>query len=246
LNRYSINLSSRPFQNNTIHWVGFVLVFAGLLALTWYDVYSFRVSGQGKARWAEALGEKRARLESLSTEADRITREVGRMDLAELNERSAFANDIILSRLFSWSGLFDRLEDVQPELVRVRSIRPRVSDTAIQIAFAGATKEHGSLLAFEDRLLRSEYFSLVYPEAELSQQKRSEIEFTLSFNYLPDGEGKPPVAEGTAEESQAGGDIEQGVINLDELFEELPDEESKLMDLDDIPAVDETDKGGNP
>lgn len=211
MRRYDINLSSKPFQNNTLHWVAFGLVFLGLIAFTWYDIRNFATSGTEEESWAEALEARRSDLAKLTQDTEAINTQVARMDLDFLHERSSFANEIILSRLFSWSKLFDRLESIQPELVRIRSIRPAISTTSVDVTLDGATKNSESLIKFEEELLQSDYFAMVYPTTETSRQKREEIEFSITFQYLPEGQkaSRTPITP---------------VMNLDEIFEEAPAE----------------------
>jgi len=212
--RYDINLSSKPFHNNTLHWIAFGLIFLGLSAFTWHDIRAFRSSGTEEDSWADALDARRSDLAKLTDDTNAINTQVARMDLEFLHDRSSFANQIILSRLFSWSKLFDRLEAIQPELVRIRSIRPSISSTSVDITLDGATKNAHSLIDFEEALLKSEHFALVYPVMETSRQKREEIEFTVSFQYLP--EGKKPQGESITP-----------IVNLDDIFQKEGDEEGE-------------------
>ena len=214
MNRFNINLSSRPFHNNTLHWTVFSLILTALIAFTWYDIHRFSVSGAEKEAWSAALSERRHELTEFSLEAETINAHVSRMDLASLHERSSFANGIILSRLFSWSTLFGRLEEIQPELVRIKAIRPVVSSERIDVDLEGTTTNPESLLQFEEALLASEYFALVYPVRESSQQKRDEIEFSVSFSYIPEGKRARKTSAAPA-------------IDLDQLFQERPGEEEE-------------------
>ncbi|HZE89518.1 MAG TPA: hypothetical protein VE404_08225 [Verrucomicrobiae bacterium] len=119
-----------------------------------------------------------------------MTQTVTRLDLKSLSDRSSFANGIILSRLFSWSDLFDRLEKVQPENVRLRSIRPVITKEGTEVSVDALTRDYDSLLRFEASLLDSDYFSFVYPLQESSKEGQGEIRFNLAFGYIPEGKAK--------------------------------------------------------
>src|SRR5438876_767349 len=98
-----------------------------LIGFTWYNAARFNSTAAEIAGLQDTLQQRENEFSSLSNEVIAMTKTVAGMDLKALNERSAFANGIILGRLFSWSQLFDRLEEVQPENVRLRSIRPVIT-----------------------------------------------------------------------------------------------------------------------
>jgi hypothetical protein len=187
MKRFSINLATKPFRNNAILWASMGICIVALCVFSWWNVRAFRTVDESLAHWSEALSKRQDDMNRLAVDVASMNAEVGRFDLERLGERSEFANGIIMSRLLSWSTLFDRLEVVQPENVRLRSISPTVSSTGIDIAVNGISKDHESLLSFEEALLDSKYFKLVYPLQESSERNQSEINFNLLFGYLPQG-----------------------------------------------------------
>lgn len=187
MNRFSINLASRPFHNNTLYWAGLVACVVLLSAFTWYNVDLYASAEHDLERWNEALADHREAITGLDREVEAMRRDVEHLDLVALSERSSFANQIILSRLFSWTSLFDRLEEVMPPKVRLRSIRPSIGAEMIEITLDGMTPNPDALLEFEESLIKSDYFTFVYPLHESSRVKQGEINFSLTFGYVPDG-----------------------------------------------------------
>jgi len=187
----SINLSRRPFRNNSVYYGVFITCGLLLSVASSYNVYDFVVVGGEISRLREDLTEREQKYMELRDEVDRMKRDVSKLDLNTLNQKSAFANGLILSKLFSWSTLFDRIEDLMPPQVKIRSIRPSISAKGgIEILIDGMASGPEDLYAFESALVNSEYFAAVYPVSESSKESRTEINFDLAMKYLP--AGRPP------------------------------------------------------
>jgi len=204
MSRIGINLATRPFRNNAPIWAAFGLAFVLLWAFTWYNVYWFGATGEEIALRSQELQARRSELEALAADTVRMNGEVARVDLQSLNDRSAFANTIILKRLFSWTHLFDRLEEVLPGTVRLRSVRPGISREGIEINVDGMARDYPGLLRFIEALSDSEYFATVYPLQESARESGGEIQFNLTFGYLPSG--RTGVAGTVPAAGEAGGE----------------------------------------
>ena len=187
MSRIGINLATRPFRNNVVWWTAFSLCFAFLSAASWYNAYLFQSTGDEIEALTERLRTRQGEFEALSRETQRMTAEISKVDLASLNDQTAFANGIILSRLFSWTSLFDRLEEIIPETIRLRSVRPSISREGIEVGVDGLAREYGAIIRFEEALLDSKYFTFVYPLQETSRASEGEIQFNLAFGYVPGG-----------------------------------------------------------
>jgi len=200
VSRFNVNLATRPFRNNVLWWSAFVLSFLLIAGFTWYNSRWYRETAADLTTWDGKLRARESEIVALSREISGMTQTVSRMDLKALNERSAFANGIILSRLFSWSQLFDRLEKIQPENVRLRSIRPAITKEGTEVSLDAMTKDYDSLLKFEASLLDSRYFSFVYPVQESTRESQGggEIHFNLAFGYVPEGRKEGPATGGAA------------------------------------------------
>jgi len=235
---FDINLATRPFRNNAIHWIVLGASVVILLGFTWYQIHDYRSTTTELAEWTERIEARRAALDDLAAEVAGMDREIARINLPALSARSDFANAIIMGRLFSWSTLFERLEALLPATVRLRSIRPAIAREGIEISVDGATRDYGSLLDFEEALLESTYFALVYPLQESSRKREGEIQFNLAFAYMPGGMAPPVVEEPPPPEEET--------LSLDGILEEEYDDEYAPGEADetgeDLPDA----AGGDP
>ncbi|HET6372860.1 MAG TPA: PilN domain-containing protein, partial [Candidatus Polarisedimenticolia bacterium] len=190
----AINLARRPFRNNTVHYAVFGGCVALLLAATSYNVYDFVKTGREIARLEADLADKTTRYHGLLDSVEQMKRDIAGVDLTTLNTKSRFANGLLLSHLFSWSALFDHLEELIPPDVKLRSIRPIISTKEIKIQLDGLTRVQTGLYEFQANLDGSDFFSQVYPLSENTRDSKSEINFDMEMNYIP--AGKKKAAEG--------------------------------------------------
>lgn len=194
----AINLARRPFRNNSVYYGVFITCFALLLVASGYNVYDFMQTGESIGRQELVRAERQQKYLELRGEVENMKKEVSSLDLTTLNAKSTFANGLILSRLFSWSTLFDRIEDIIPPHVRIRSIRPSISTKGIEIQIDGMAQAPEDLYQFEQELVNSNYFSGVYPVSENSKESRGEINFDLAMNYVPAGKTSTATASDAA------------------------------------------------
>jgi Tfp pilus assembly protein PilN len=210
MSRLGINLATRPFRNNLLIWTGLAFAFASLAAASYANAHLYGKTGAEMRAYEEELAEGQRTFRELNAEIEKMSEEVRRMDLKALNDRAGFVNGVILGRLFSWTTLFDRLETIVPETVRLRSIRPSISKDGIEVRVDGLAQDYASILRFEEALLDSTWFSHVYPLQETSREGQSEIQFNLVFGYLPSGREEEPIPAVLEEAPPAGEEAGEG------------------------------------
>ncbi len=203
----TINLARRPFRNNTVHYAVLLACLLLLTAATAYNVVDFVRRGRELTLREADLRERTTSYRELARDVERMKLEIGRVDLATLNTRSRFAHGLIVSRLFSWSTLFDRLEELIPPDVRIRSIRPSIGPDRIEIRVDGLAQTEKELYEFESRLDQSDWFASVYPVSENTRESKTEINFDLVMDYLPSGKvsARPALSATAGDPAQPGG-----------------------------------------
>jgi Tfp pilus assembly protein PilN len=185
VNRVTLNLATRPFRNNTV--VGSVLaaVAAAALLATVYNGYVYTNHGSRDKELREEEKHHRERLAALESDERTLSREIASRDFKRLFGRGQFAGDLILKRAFSWTLLFNKLENVMPNEVMMTAIRPHISNEGIVIRVEGIAKNHGALITLEESLLKNPVFARVSPVSERRlNPSRPEITFVLQFDYL--------------------------------------------------------------
>ncbi|HKQ61282.1 MAG TPA: hypothetical protein VJS92_08310, partial [Candidatus Polarisedimenticolaceae bacterium] len=208
-----LNLASRPFRNNVLLWAVHLLSLTLLAGASVWMARAYTTHAQlvrdlrGTATSAEQKSGELAARERRAHEA------IERRDLKTLQTVVDKANEVIHWKAFSWTRLFNRLEDVLPYGVRTTSVRPIFHGEGLQdrlrntgrrgtsrvVAVDGVAVRLDALLELERNLLADTYFGGVEPE-RYTVGKNGEITFQLKFDYFPEGRAD---AAGQAEAGEA-------------------------------------------
>jgi Tfp pilus assembly protein PilN len=194
-----VNLARRPFVNERpVRRAALLLAVAGLgLAAVngWlYTRYAIeRGANEGELNRIEA------EIESEERQATALARQLAAADLTQQNELVAFLNQRIAERTFGWSVLFDRLEDLLPQDVRLVSLSPKEIDprdrnraaaagaarteVRFNLAIAGVARQPEAVLELIDALFADPAFR--DPDLHQETFRTGEVQFTLDVVYLP-------------------------------------------------------------
>jgi len=218
------NLAAQPFANERPVKRTTLLIWILALALLAINIFLYQ-------RHLAAHNEQRQSIRSLQEQigAEEEAIKQGQADLASLhldeqNEEVVFLNEEIARRTFSWSRLFDRLEEVLPANVELHRVSPKTSkerrgkpkdprlQDLIAIDMKGSAETTEELLQLVDNLFDHSSFTLPNLMGE-NQRDDGRLEFNLNVLYLPSviPEEGAETAESTVEEAtsatdSAGGD----------------------------------------
>jgi Tfp pilus assembly protein PilN len=216
-----INLASSPYRNDKPIWAALGVVAALALGFTGYNAWAFFSAGSRQAQLEQEIAGHRKRMHELKREADALQAALAKVDRETLTSQAEFVSSILDQRNFSWTRLFNSLEQVTPWDVKLISIRPqfevmnkRTGEGRIRIEVSGIGRTFDSFLDLQDALQNAAMFSEVTPE-EYERQADERIDFNLAFTYKPPEELPGESAEATAEAvagergAGAGGEIEE-------------------------------------
>lgn len=161
-----INLATRPFYNEravhlllgTIVLLAGVILGAGLLLLA-------DLGAQRAALEAEAAGDEAA-ARAAAAEARDLLRQVAGGEPDAVAGAAADANALIDRRLFSWTALFNHIEQTLPARVMLVSIRPEVDGAGASVALEVIGLSVAAIGGFIDALEATGAFSGVLPQDE--------------------------------------------------------------------------------
>jgi hypothetical protein len=241
-----LNLASRPFKNNTLLWAGYVSSCLLLVGFSVWNVLTWRESVSGLERLRNQVSNVEVKMSDLDRREERAQRTINSYDLKALEIQAAKANEVIEWKAFSWTRLFNLMEKVQPNNVRMTSIRPlfrtgrqanrmglagqSLTET-VPVAVEGLAKEFSHVRELQDALHGDPHFGRVMPE-RMQRTDKGEIVFKLTFLYHPHVrvEADEDVTEAlsaeaaAAEEGQTGREAEptDSVASTDEEQTEPP------------------------
>src|SRR5437899_5301591 len=125
--RIDINLASQPYEDSRRFWTywgtGLALLAIATALLVFLAVTGFVRAGRDREQIAKLKGEMAA-YDQEKAQAEAILNQPKNRDL---RERSRFLNQLFERKAFSWTRVFENLEQVMPAHLHVISIHPGVS-----------------------------------------------------------------------------------------------------------------------
>ena len=200
-----INLASNPFRNDKPIWALLGLAAAVAFGFTGYNAWAYLSAGSRQAQLEQEIAGHRTRMREMKLEADKLQAVLAKVDQETLTSQAEFVSSILDQRNFSWTHLFNALEEVTPWDVKLVSIRPqfevlnrRTGEGRIRIQVSGNGRTFDSFLDLQDALQAAEMFSEVTPE-EYERQGDDRVDFNMAFTYKP----PPEAPEGAGAEGAA-------------------------------------------
>ena len=180
-----INLSSEPFRRDRPYVVA-TIALSSLLLVTLIALSYLAVSGQDEAAEARVeVQNARTQLEALTKVHGALQQQLYQPDNAEVIERSVFLNKLLLRKGISWTRIFNDLEKVLPNKVRIIQVRPAVTtynDVYLEMDVASQTPE--PVIDMLVRLESSEQFGATHVATWLPpSQTEPMYRYRVNVNY---------------------------------------------------------------
>jgi type IV pilus assembly protein PilN len=125
--RIDINLATRPYEDSRKFWTywgtGLALLAIATALLLFMTVTGFMRARGDRAQIAK-LDEQIAAYDREKAQAEAL---LNQPQNRELRDQSRFLNELFERKAFSWTRVFEDLEQVMPAHLRVVSIHPNVS-----------------------------------------------------------------------------------------------------------------------
>jgi len=197
----SPNLASRPFVNQRpVRRLALLLALVAILLTAWNVVSWWRV-GSGSATRQRELSRLEAETTAARSRLATIEQDLAARHLAAENLRAEFLNERIAQRTFGWNELFDRLAEVLPDGVRLRSLSPSLGSSrrrttqpvategrrSVELGIRAEATDDESMLQFVDRLYAHPSFATPNLARE-SRERGGRIAFDLTVTFFPGGD----------------------------------------------------------
>lgn len=189
--RLDINLATHPYEDSRQFWFrwGGALVGLGIITLG-------LLFNTGK-EWLYARDDHRIRAmyqQQIAAREKEVADAQALMNLPQnrnIRDRSQFLNDLFYRKAFSWTQVFEDLEQVMPPRVHVVSITPELaSDNELVIKLVVAGDSHDRALELVRKMEESQRFRQTQIISEANEQGNSNnpadtVKFDISALYLP-------------------------------------------------------------
>jgi type IV pilus assembly protein PilN len=142
--RIDINLASQPFEDSRRFWTywgtGLALLAIATALLVFLAITGFVHAGRDR----EQIAKLKAEIAAYDQEKGQAEALLNQPKNRELRQQSRFLNELFERKAFSWTRVFEDLEQVMPAHLHVLSIRPGVStenNIDIKLAVGGESQE---------------------------------------------------------------------------------------------------------
>lgn len=126
--RLDINLASHPYEDAREFWVRWGLA-VGLLALCTLGLLGWTIRS-----WVEAgrdrhnIADLQQMIEGRDQQRSQAQTLLDKPSNRSMREQSQFLNNLIMRKSFSWTLVFEDLEQVMPQRLHVVSLRPEFNE----------------------------------------------------------------------------------------------------------------------
>jgi type IV pilus assembly protein PilN len=188
--RIDINLASQPYEDSRRFWTywgtGLALLALATALLVFLAVSGFVRAGRDREQIAKLKAESAA-YDQEKAQAEAVLNQPKNRDL---RERSRFLNQLFERKAFSWTRVFENLEQVMPAHLHVISIHPGVSSgNAIDIKLVVGGDSPDQALNLVRKMENSNHFK----ETRISSERfvtdeggnRDRVQFEIEAAYLP-------------------------------------------------------------
>jgi hypothetical protein len=178
------NLATRPFYNERLVHGVLVVIAATAVLLTVLNVAWIVALSSGQGDVAGRAASAEARADTLRQSADSMRKSVNAAELDRVQQAAREANEIIDSRSFSWTDLFNQFEKTLPDDVRIVMVTPRVErDGRMVIAMVVVGRQAEDIDGFIGKLEATGTFADLLSRQE-SVNQDGLLETVLEGRYL--------------------------------------------------------------
>jgi hypothetical protein len=168
INRYSLNIASRPFVNTLIPALLMVAAIIVLVVFTIFNAVVLFTTQTDEIGLSQQIEESTTRMDSMRAKIAELDEKLRQLKIADLRMELGYASDLITRRSLSWTKLFDRLEMLAPQELRMIRISPEVRNDVIVMNWRVDVPDQSVIRRFIDDLEESPYFDDVILASESS------------------------------------------------------------------------------
>jgi hypothetical protein len=189
------NLASAPIKNYSLFLLGCFALALIAVSFTIYNVFTLTGGIFQSQELGKSIAADQAKINKLERDADQLSSGIGRISTPQFISETEFMNNAIKRRVFSWTTLFNKLEQALPENVRMLSVTPSIAGESISVSLELQAQSLQDMVEFIKIFNDDSAFS----EVVLRGEQRSDeglMNFSVSLRYFPP---KPAAARGVVQ-----------------------------------------------
>jgi len=188
--RVDINLATQPYEDLRQFWTRWGIGVAALAIVTLVLLYSALVGLISARKDSDLIRQRQQQIAARDQEKSKAEAQLSLPQNRSTRDRSNFLNDAFQRKAFSWTRVFEDLEQVMPPRLHVVSIQPATADDnqlQIKLVVAGESRERAEELV--QKMEGSRRFQETHIESESTQQAQNgsgdTVIFDITANYVP-------------------------------------------------------------
>jgi type IV pilus assembly protein PilN len=200
--RLNINLASKPYEDSRQFWI-YWGTGLGLLALATLLLVSLAAIGFVEASHdRQQIAKLKSELAQFDHEKADAVAMLNEPKNRVIRDRSRFLNDLFERKAFSWTLVFEQLEQVMPAHLHVISIRPDIAeDNSVQLKLVVGGESREQALDLVRKMENSKHFKQTRIQAEKFQEQQSgpnndRVQFDINALYVPAISNESSVSSG--------------------------------------------------
>jgi type IV pilus assembly protein PilN len=188
--RLDINLATRPYEDPRHFWLRWGGTLGVLILLTLVLVYSAFTGWYTAAKDRKLIHEREQQIAQREQEKQKDQALLNLPQNRSIRDRSEFLNNAFERKAFSWTRVFQDLEQVMPARLHLVSIRPESSPDhplALTLVVAGESRERAIELV--RNMENSRHFQQTQIEEETTATSAvpgDNVQFDISSLYVPE------------------------------------------------------------
>ncbi len=179
------NLSTRPFYNERGVHLLLMLLAVIVGALTLVNVFKVLQLSRQNTELSTSVNRDRAEADRLTRDAARIRRGINPDELQLVVNAAREANVLIDRRTFSWTALFNRIEETLPPDVMLTTVHPIVDEDGTKLAMTVLSRRTVDVDEFMEKLEATGAFEQVLQRQD-EDVEGGLIRAIIDTNYVPE------------------------------------------------------------
>jgi type IV pilus assembly protein PilN len=188
--RIDINLATHPYEDSRQFWTFWGTGVALLGMVTALLVFLAVTGFVRSSRDRQEIGKLESEIAKYDSEKSQAEALLNQPKNRELREQSYFLNDLFQRKAFSWTRVFEDLEQVMPAHLHVVSIHPDISaDNNVQIRLIVGGESQQQALDLVRKMENSQHFRQTRINTEKTVDERGgggdRVQFEIQAAYAP-------------------------------------------------------------